>query len=59
MKETLIIFQVLCVICLCAIGKEGYRALQETRKEAINRGCAEYVVDTEGSTEFKWKENKK
>lgn len=59
MKETLIVFQTCCVVCLCVIGQAFYLTLMETRKEAINRGYAEYVVDAEGSTEFKWKENKK
>lgn len=56
MKEILIIWTVCYVICLFATEKSGYRALHETRKEAINRGYAEYVVDAEGSTEFKWKD---
>lgn len=26
------------------------------KKEAVERGCAEWVVDSSGNTEWKWKE---
>ena len=46
---------ILVIIALASVIATFNDALRETRKEAIDRGHAEYVVDGYGYPEFQWK----
>ena len=43
------------VIGLLAFYSETYDDRAKLRKEAVERGHAEWVIDSEGNTEWRWK----
>ncbi len=48
-----------CVIILIVIFFAVCSQRDELKVEAVKRGFAEWVVDTEGKTTWKWKEDAK
>ena len=44
-----------CVLALIVFYGETYDDRAKLRKEAVERGHAEWVLDSEGNTEWRWK----
>jgi hypothetical protein len=51
--------QAACVITLAVLAFLVAQQRDELKSEAVKRGVAEWIVDTEGKTTWKWKESAK